>query len=242
MPFRKPQEDTRSRMFRPISPVKMISNLLNAGQANQPNTPSKHRHDVLPIRNIPTMLPPTPSLSHDLIDNHENNKVTLVETAPETYKSPLAFLEDTFTAYVVALRSRSGNVVGRVLRSRATAEELLVNELYNILRKTIGHLQQNIRLADHAQLRILAGSRQLQKSLWTYSSQPLKSSYREHGESVWVLCLLQMFCKAYKRSLVSSDYTTMLPQLPVDVIRFREICSIFKAIQASLGRHVSTKW
>ena len=81
------------------------------------------------------MLPPTPSkTSSDLADNHLNNKVTLVETAVETYKSPLALLEDTFTAYVVALRSRSGNVVGKVLRTRATAEELLVNELYNILR------------------------------------------------------------------------------------------------------------
>ena len=70
----------------------------------------------------------------DLADNHLNNKVTLIETAAQTHKSPLAFLEDTFTAYVVALRSRSGNVVGRVLRSRATAEEVIVNELYNILR------------------------------------------------------------------------------------------------------------
>lgn len=211
MPFRKPQEDIRSRMLRPISPVKMISNLLNSGQANQPNTPSKHRHDVPPIRDVPTMLPPTPSnLSPDPADNQENNKVTLVETAAETYKSPLALLEDTFTAYVVALRSRSGNVVGRVLRSRATADELLVNELYNILRKSIGLLQQNIRLADHAQLRILAGSRQLQKSLLTYSSQPLKSSYREYGESAWVLCLLQTFCNACKRPLVSLNHTDML--------------------------------
>lgn len=242
MPFRKPQEDVRSRMFRPISPVKMISNLLNAGQANQPNTPSKHRQDVPSLKNIPTMLSPTPTnLRPDLTENHENNKVTLVETAAETYKSPLALLEDTFTAYVVALRSRSGNVVGRVLRSRATAEELLINELYNILRKSIALLQQNIRLADHAQLRILASSKQLQKSLLTYSSQPLRSSCREHGESAWALCLLQTFCKACKRPLVSSNYTDMLLQLPVDVVRFREICGILGAIQAILGRHVSTK-
>lgn len=66
-----------------------------------------------------------------------NNKVTLVETATEAFKSPLALLEDTFTAYVVALRSRSGNVVGKVLRSRATADELIVNELYNILRQSM---------------------------------------------------------------------------------------------------------
>ena len=132
MPLRKPQEDTRSRIFRPISPVKMISNLLNTGQASQPGTPSKHRHDVPPMRNIPSVPPPTPAKISP--DSADNNRVTLVETAAETYKSPLALLEDTFTAYVFALRSRSGNVVGKVLRSRATADELLVNELYNTLR------------------------------------------------------------------------------------------------------------
>ena len=115
----------------------MISNLLNAGQASLPSTPSKHRHDVPPIRNIPSLLPPKPSTSNlDLADNQSNKKVTLVATAVESYKSPLALLEDTFTAYIVGLRSRSGNVVGKVLRSRATADELLVNELYNILRQS----------------------------------------------------------------------------------------------------------
>lgn len=139
MPMRKLQEDTRSRKFRPLSPVKMISNLLNAGQASLPNTPSKHRHHVPPIRNIPPILPPTPAkTSSDLADHHLNNEVTLVETAAESLRSPIALLEDSFTAYVVALRSRSGNVVGKLLRSRATADELLVNELYNILRQFIG--------------------------------------------------------------------------------------------------------
>ncbi len=134
MPFRKPQENTRSRIFRPISPVKMISNFLSTGQANQPTSPSKYRHDVPPMKNTPSIPPPTPAkTSPNSADDPLNNKVTLVETAAETHTSPLALLENTFTAYVVALRSRSGNVVGKVLRSRATADELLVNELYNIL-------------------------------------------------------------------------------------------------------------
>ena len=215
MPFRTPQEDTRSRIFRPISPVKMISNLLNAGQAGQSNTPSKHRHDVPPLRNVPAMLPSTPAKAiADLADSH-TNKVTLVETATESHKSPLALLEDTFTAYVVALRSRSGNVVGKVLRGRATAEELLVNELYNVLRQSIYHLLPKTRFANHAQLRILIGFRQLQRSLLTYSSQPSRSSYGEHGESAWVLCLLQTSCRVFKRPLVSSSHTNMLLQLIV---------------------------
>ena len=242
MPFRKPQEGTRSRIFRPISPVKMISNLLNAGQASQPSTPSRHRQDVPPIKNIPSMLPPTPSkTSPDPADNHLNKKVTLVETAVETYKSPLALLEDTFTAYVVALRSRSGNVVGKVLRSRATAEELLVNELYNILRQSMGLPQQSATPADHLQLRIRAGFRQLQKSLLTYFSQPSRNSYREHGESAWVLCLLQMSFRICKRPLVSSSYTNMILQLTVNMLRLRESCGVLTTIQAILRRHVSTE-
>ena len=81
------------------------------------------------------MPPPTPAkCSSDLAKNQLNNKVTLIETAMESHKSSLSLLEDTFTTYVVALRSRSGNVVGKVLRNRATADELIVNELYNVLR------------------------------------------------------------------------------------------------------------
>ena len=112
--------------------------MLNAGQASQPSTPSKNHHGVPPMRNIPSLLPPTPAKSSlDPVDDRPNNKVTLVETAAKIYKSPLALLEDTFMAYMVALRSRCGNVVGRVLRSRATADELVINELYNILRQSI---------------------------------------------------------------------------------------------------------
>ena len=209
----------------------MISNFLNTGQATQLNTPSKHRHDVPAIRNIPAVLPSTPMKpGPDLADNRLNNKVTLVETAAKTHKSPLALLEDTFTAYVVALRSRSGNVVGRVLRSRATAEELIVNELYNILRQSLGHLHQKTRYADHAQLRIPAGFRQLQRSLLTYSSPLSRNSYREHGESAWVLCLLQTSSRVCKRPLVSLNYAMMLLQLTVAAVRFREICVVHTAI------------
>jgi hypothetical protein len=45
--------------------------------------------------------------------------------------NPLVRLEETFTAYVGALQSRKGNVVGKVLRNRSTADELAVSELYN---------------------------------------------------------------------------------------------------------------
>lgn len=142
MPIDKPQEDTRPRGFRPISPVKMISNFLSS----QPTTPFKHRHNASVMKDVPAMPPPTPSKSSaekgiNIQGDPSISKVNLVESGQEAYKSPIALLEDTIAAYMVALRSRSGNVVGKVLRSRATANELDVNELYNTLLEDPSRLQ-----------------------------------------------------------------------------------------------------
>lgn len=200
MPFRKPQEDTRSRIFRPISPVKMISNLLTAGQASQPSTPSKHRHDVPPMRNIPLIPPPTPAkTSPGTAENHLNSKVTLVETAAETYKSPLALLEDTFTAYVVALRSRSGNVVGRVLRSRATADELLVNELYNILLEDPSRLQAAAEVSVDV---LFAAFEKFIQRAWTERMGPLLAANVLRGlQATFDSGRPALFSQQFKRSL-----------------------------------------
>ena len=133
------QEDvTETRSFRPLSPVKMISNFLGGNSANQSDTPSKLRHNASVLRNIPSVPPPVPSksntdISMTLDGDASRPQVDPVQTTTDSSKGPLAMLEDTLVAYNVALRSRSGNVVGKVLRSRATADELIVNELYNIL-------------------------------------------------------------------------------------------------------------
>ena len=58
---------------------------------------------------------------------------TVKESQFDDFKSPLALLEDTFSAYILALRSRSGNVVGKILQARANADELAINDLYNAL-------------------------------------------------------------------------------------------------------------
>lgn len=142
VPVRKQQETTRSRSFRPLSPVKMISNFLST----QPSTPSKYRHNLSLMKNLPPMPSPTPAKHKAATDNTVegnslNSKVTVVGLTSEAFKSPLALLEDTFVAYIVAIRSRSGNVVGKVLRGRAAADELAVNELYNTLLEDPSRLQ-----------------------------------------------------------------------------------------------------
>lgn len=66
-------------------------------------------------------------------ENRSDTNNGLVEASGAKIKDNFGLLEDTFAAYVVALRSRSGNVVGKVLRGRTGADELVVNELYNVL-------------------------------------------------------------------------------------------------------------
>ncbi len=73
--------------------------------------------------------------------NELKDKVVVAESTSEDCRNPFILLEDTFVAYIVALRSRSGNVVGRVLRNRAGADELVVNELYNLLLEDPSRLQ-----------------------------------------------------------------------------------------------------
>ena len=84
------------------------------------------------------MPPPVPRKSMTDINATLNgddikSRMAPIESTSESSKEPLLMLEDTLAAYIVALRSRSGDVVGKVLRSRATANELVINELYNNL-------------------------------------------------------------------------------------------------------------
>ncbi|MCJ1275775.1 hypothetical protein MMC21_003578 [Puttea exsequens] len=132
----------KSRAFHPLSPVKMISDFLSS----QPNTPSKYRHQPSILKDVPPIPPSSPSKSRSeksfLADGDSSQtQVNLVESNHQASKSPLTLLEDTFSTYAVALRSRSGNIVGKLLRGRASADELNVNELYNTLLEDPSRIQ-----------------------------------------------------------------------------------------------------
>lgn len=144
LPIRGQEDDARGRGFRPISPVKLLSNFLNNGLSSQPGTPSKQREDHPVMKNIPRMLPPLPSndTSKSSADSLSiTDKIASIQANVMETKDTLALLEETLASYVIALRSRSGNVVGRVLRGRAAADELAVNELYNTLLEDSSRIQ-----------------------------------------------------------------------------------------------------
>ena len=204
LPIETHREDSHPQNLRPLSPVKIISNLLSGVSLSHPNTHLKRRHNNSVTKEMPSLPPPVPSKSFVKPsripdENRFSSKVTLVESATDTYKTPLALLEDTFVAYVVALRSRSGNVVGRILRSRASADELAVNELYNTL------LEEPTRLQAAAEVSVdvlFAAFEKFLKRAWRERMGPLlPASVMQSMQSTFDSGKPVMFKQQVKRSL-----------------------------------------
>jgi hypothetical protein len=129
------------KSYRPTSPVKMISQFFGGVSLRETGSPTKQRAPLPNLKDVPTMLPPNRAPSRSASQKFFNEEKDVSEVTlrgvnvNNRHQDPLRLLEETFSTYMLALRSRSGNVVGKLLRSRAWADELAVNELYNILRK-----------------------------------------------------------------------------------------------------------
>lgn len=131
-------EGDKTKSFRPTSPVKMLSSFLSGGFNN--STSSLHhsgsisKHSRTPtLTNVPTIQAPPLTRSNSNKSTHSIQDVDLRSSARPGDKpsNPLVRLEETFTGYISALLARKGNVVGRILRNRGTADELSINAVYN---------------------------------------------------------------------------------------------------------------
>lgn len=119
------------------SPVKVLSKVLSSGMKEY-GTPRKLQRPPPVLGDIPKFPPngpyktsSRPSSRDDLGSSKAASRSSL---ALEEYANdPLVKLEETLATYVLSLHARKGNVVGRVIRNRANANELAVNELYNAL-------------------------------------------------------------------------------------------------------------
>lgn len=126
----------REKHSRPKSPKKFLSSFLSStGPGSQPFALSKK--DLPPL--------PPPSRQPSVQSNTSTKKPPSREARPasrdhptpsstrstEQLSNPIKKLEETLTTYMLALQARKGNIVGRSLKMRATADELAVNELYN---------------------------------------------------------------------------------------------------------------
>lgn len=140
-----------SRSFRPPSPTKLISNLLGGGRETVPTVKSPNSATL--TGEFPKIPPPRGNLSRSNTlpstfpgkakdkDENPNKTPDAGSTAVKGPSSQLGSLEQTFAAYVLSLQSRSGNILGRMLRAREHADRSPVNELYNILLEDPSKLQ-----------------------------------------------------------------------------------------------------
>lgn len=129
-----------SHRHRPRSPVKMLSSFLSAstGPGSHPpvllkkDLPALQSPRMLPPQNIPNLKPPSRE-SRPSSRDQATPKSQGAMRSTESLIGPTNKLEETLSAYVLALQARKGNIVGRNLKMRALADELLVNDLYNSL-------------------------------------------------------------------------------------------------------------
>lgn len=131
LPLFKQDHESRLRNFRPMSPVKLFTTFLGG-------SPIKQRNEQVVLNSIPLLAPQlSPNLEVDraqvVQQNKPTTKVSVVGVSTTDSKDTLTLLQDTLATYLVSLHTKSGNMVGRVLRGRAGADELLVNDLYNVL-------------------------------------------------------------------------------------------------------------
>ncbi|KAL8934342.1 MAG: hypothetical protein Q9211_005276, partial [Gyalolechia sp. 1 TL-2023] len=134
LPMSRSSGQGEGRSSRPLSPIKLVTSLFS-GSNSQTDTPSNWRDQALKIKDVPPIPPPKayhPRIGGGL-DPSPEKQVTLIGAKQDEDANPFDGLELTFNAYMIALQSRSGNVVGRILRNRAAADELATNELYNTL-------------------------------------------------------------------------------------------------------------
>ncbi|KAL6238614.1 hypothetical protein BDW75DRAFT_201180 [Aspergillus navahoensis] len=144
-----------TRGFRPPSPTKLIANLLGGHSRESSTSSSKAPGSATLLGEFPKMPPPRAghSRSNTLPSSFPGKeetpvKASVVSTMPSKVSdSPFAVLEQTFAAYVLALQCRSGNIVGRTLRTRESVDRSLVNELYNVLLEDPAKLQAAAEVA-----------------------------------------------------------------------------------------------
>ena len=133
------QNQTHSRI-KPRSPVKAISSFLGGLSREQfsyaklpgPGTDAVMSRAGAPASSTRT-LPKPPAQSSSSRTGVNKTGVPEATLGADPVDYAFTQLETTLSTYVVALHSRCGNIVGRVIRNRASADVLAVNELYNIL-------------------------------------------------------------------------------------------------------------
>lgn len=133
----KAQFTPRERVHRPKSPKKLLSSFLSSvGPGSEPpNLLRKDLPSLPPQSQIPRMpshasstVPKPPSQESRPSSKEQNTSFSFTSDLASTQ---LKKMEDTLSAYILALQARKGNIVGKNLKLRLVADPGLVDELYS---------------------------------------------------------------------------------------------------------------
>ncbi|KAJ6274594.1 hypothetical protein PSV08DRAFT_407213 [Bipolaris maydis] len=146
-------EQERGSKSRPHSPVKMLSSFFGGSVSNLSGTigregggSRKLQRNAHTMGDIPRIPPPLQSAparaqSRDGESSRPNSSSTNKSASFNgMLTDPITKLEETLANLTLALLARKGNIVGRSVRARTVADELVVNELYNTLLENPGNL------------------------------------------------------------------------------------------------------
>ncbi|KAL6710086.1 hypothetical protein ACN47E_009877 [Coniothyrium glycines] len=138
-------EEELGSKSRPNSPVKMLSSLFGASVGSGGSRKLQRNPNTL--GEIPRMAPPLqpsgPRAPSRDGENSRPNSSSTNKSVAFNGAAPLdsvVRLEQSLANVTLALHARKGNIVGRSVRARAVADELIVNELYNSLLEHPGNL------------------------------------------------------------------------------------------------------
>ncbi|KAF2143559.1 uncharacterized protein K452DRAFT_306960 [Aplosporella prunicola CBS 121167] len=142
----------RADSGRSTSPVKMLSNLFDRHREHGSQRKLHHRPSPS-LGDIPRFAPPGPSSPFKTSSRptSRDDASSIKSNGANSPVDPIIKLEESLATFVLSLHARKGNVVGKVVRNRANADELSVNELYNSLLED----PTNVELAAHSPVDVL---------------------------------------------------------------------------------------
>ena len=120
----------------PSSPVKLLSSLFGGAISSIPKKTlsSTNLSNYSPRTPLPTS--PSKLSKSETTLNRSIGSISKIDENKgdkENRSSSVAELEQNLSTYMLALHSRKGNVVGKVLRARKAADQTVVGELYGAL-------------------------------------------------------------------------------------------------------------
>lgn len=120
----------------PSSPVKLLSSLFGGAISSIPKKTlsSTNLSNYSPRTPVPTS--PSKAAKSEATPNRSIGSISKIDenrNERENRSSSVTDLEQNLSTYLLALHSRKGNVVGRVLRARKAADQTAISELYGAL-------------------------------------------------------------------------------------------------------------